>query len=157
MAGKKKVKVRIGDVFAIKIEQDKYSYGQVIAEGRISDCMVIFDVVSKEHLPVIDITSKPIVFLIQTVNSRIEDGIWEVIGNAPLPHINFPVYKVETEDGYMLVDHSGDIINENPRDSEIEGVIELESWSPVSLEKVVTARFITGEWDSYYDDLIYLK
>jgi hypothetical protein len=49
------------------------------------------------------------------VNSRIEDGIWNVIGNVP----------------------------------------ELESWSPVSLEKAVNARFVTGEWDSYYNELIY--
>ncbi|WP_431523530.1 Imm26 family immunity protein [Paenibacillus amylolyticus] len=31
----------------------------------------------------------------------------------------------------------------------------LESWSPVSLEKAVFARFVTGEWDPYYNDLIY--
>lgn len=156
MAGKKKVKVSIGDVFAIKLEQDNYSYGQVVTEGSISDCMVIFDVVCKEHPPISEITSKPIIFLVQTVNSRIEDGIWEVIGNAPTPSINFPVYKVETEDGHMLVDHSGDVINENPSPSEIEVVMELESWSPVTLEKAVKARFITGEWISYYDDLIYM-
>lgn len=95
--------------------------------------------------------------MIQTVNSRIEDGIWEVIGNAPIPSIKFPVYKVETEDGYMLVDHTGDIIMENPRPLDIDEVKELESWSPVSLEKAVKARFNTSEWDTYYENLIYVK
>jgi len=157
MLRKKKVNVNIGDVFAIKLEQDSYSYGQVVAKGRISDCIVVFDVVSKEHPPVSEITQKPIIFLIQTVDSRIEDGIWEVIGNTSIPSINFPIYKVETEDWYMLVGHNGEVIKENPSPSEIEKVMELVSWSPVSLEKAVKARFITGEWDSYYDDLIYGK
>ncbi|MFE6076679.1 Imm26 family immunity protein [Paenibacillus sp. NPDC057886] len=155
MAGKKRVKVKIGDVFAIWLNQDRYCYGQVVSEGRISDCMIVYDVVSMQHPKVSEITSKPIIFIIQTVNSRIEDGIWNVIGNGPIPSMTFPLYKVETEDGYMLVDHKGDIVNEDPSDSEIENVLELESWSPVSLEKAVNARFVTGEWDPYYNELIY--
>jgi hypothetical protein len=155
MGRRKKIKVNIGDVFCIKIDKEKYSYGQVVAEGRTSDCMVIYDIISKEHPEVYNITSKPIIFLIQTVNSRIEDGIWEVIGNVELPEINYPVYKVETEVGYMLVNHLGEIIDETPDQSAIEQINELASWSPVSLEKAVKAKFITGDWDSYYDDLIY--
>lgn len=117
--------------------------------------MIVFDVVSMEHPTVSEITSMPIVFLIHTVNSRIEDGIWNVIGNAPIPRMTFPMYKVETEDGYMLVDHKADVVNEDPSASEIEEIPELESWSPVSLEDAVNARFVTGEWDPYYNDLIY--
>lgn len=155
MAGKKRVRVKIGDVFAISLNQNRYCYGQVVSEGRISDCMIVYDMVSMEHPTISEITSKPIIFLIQTVNSRIEDGIWSVIGNGSIPSMTFPLYKVETEDGYMLVDHKGDVINEDPSASEIEEVPELESWSPVSLEKAVHARFITGEWDPYYNELIY--
>ncbi|PJN62764.1 hypothetical protein PAEAM_23270 [Paenibacillus sp. GM1FR] len=89
--------------------------------------------------------------------SRIEDGIWKVIGNAPIPRMTFPMYKEETEDGYTLVDHKGDIVTETPSASQIEVASELESWSPVSLEKAVIARFVTGEWDPYYNDLIYIE
>ncbi|SLJ88452.1 MULTISPECIES: Imm26 family immunity protein [unclassified Paenibacillus] len=148
-------KLKLGDIFAIRLNQGRYCYGQVVSEGRISDCMIVYDLVSMEHPTVSEITSKPIIFLIQTVNSRIEDGIWNVIGNGPIPSMTFPLYKVETEDGYMLVDHKGDVVNEDPSASEIEEVPELESWSPVSLEKAANARFITGEWDTYYNELIY--
>lgn len=117
--------------------------------------MIVYDLVSMEHPKVSDITSKPIIFLIQTVNSRIEDGIWKVIGNGPISSLTFPLYKVETEDGYMLVNHQGDVENEYPSASEIENVPKLESWSPVSLEKAVNARFVTGEWDPYYNELMY--
>ncbi|MFB8377829.1 Imm26 family immunity protein [Paenibacillus taichungensis] len=155
MVGKKRLKVKLGDVFAIRLDQTRYCYGQVVSEGRISDCMIVYDLISTELPKVSEITSKPIIFLIQTVNSRIEDGIWNVIGNGPISSMTFPLYKVETEDGHMLVDHKGDVVNEDPSASEIENVAELESWSPVSLEKAVNARFVTGEWDSYYDELIY--
>ncbi|MDR9746146.1 Imm26 family immunity protein [Paenibacillus taichungensis] len=155
MTGKKRVKVKLGDVFAIRLDQTRYCYGQVVSEGRISDCMIVYDLVSMEHPKVSDIPSKPIIFLIQTVNSRIEDGIWNVIGNGPISSLTFPLYKVETEDGYMLVNHQGDVENEYPSASEIENVPKLESWSPVSLEKAVNARFVTGEWDPYYNELMY--
>ncbi|WP_340013027.1 hypothetical protein [Paenibacillus sp. FSL K6-1318] len=118
---------------------------------------IVFDWVSMAHPPVSEVTSKPIIFLIQTVNSRIEDGIWKVIGNAPIPRMTFPLYKVETEDGYMLVDHKVDLVIENASTSEIEQVSELESYSPVSLEKAVIARFVTGEWDPYYNEFIYTE
>lgn len=129
---KKRVSVKIGDVFSIKLNQDWNCYGQVVSEGRISDCMIVFNLVSMEHPRVSEITSNPIIFLLQTVNSRIEDG-------------------------YTLVDHKGDIVTETPSASQIEVASELESWSPVSLEKAVIARFVTGEWDPYYNDLIYIE
>ena len=59
------------------------------------------------------------------------------------------MYKEETEDGYALVDHKGDIVTETPSASQIEVASELESWSPVSLEKAVIARFVTGEFAEY--------
>lgn len=155
MTRKKKVNVNIGDVFVIKIDEFTYSYGQVVAEGIISDCMVVYDIISTKHPSLDEITSKPVVFLIQTVNSRIEDGIWEVIGNIQIPNINFPIYKVESEDGFMIAKHDGAILKENPIPSEIQNLMELESWSPVSLEKAIKAKYGNANWDSYYDDLIY--
>ncbi|MCM3625753.1 immunity 26/phosphotriesterase HocA family protein [Paenibacillus glycanilyticus] len=151
----RKKKVNIGDIFAIKLDHARYSYGQVVAEGSISDCMVVFDLVTKEHPAANYITSNPIIFIIQTVNSRIEDGHWEVIGNDTIPTINFPLYKADTENGYNLVNYKGEVINEYPSSSEIKEIKDFESWSPVCLEEAVKAKFVTGEWDSYYDDLIY--
>lgn len=112
---KKRVSVKIGDVFSIKLNQDWNCYGQVVSEGRISDCMIVFDLISMEHPTVSEITTKPIIFLIQTVNSRIEDG-------------------------YTLVDHKGDIVTETPSASQIEVASELESWSP-NLYRVVYVQW----------------
>lgn len=36
---KKRVQVKLGDVFSIKLNKDQYCYGQVVSEGRISDCI----------------------------------------------------------------------------------------------------------------------
>ncbi|WP_160319729.1 Imm26 family immunity protein [Paenibacillus xylanivorans] len=60
----KRVTVKIGDVFAIRLNQGRYCYGQVVSEGRISDCMIVYDLVSMEHPKVSEITSKPIISLI---------------------------------------------------------------------------------------------
>ena len=54
---KKRVSVKIGDVFAIKLNQDWNCYGQVVSEGRISDCMIVFNLVSMEHPTVSEITT----------------------------------------------------------------------------------------------------
>ncbi|PQP81570.1 hypothetical protein C0Q44_17800 [Paenibacillus sp. PCH8] len=59
---KKRVSVKIGDVFSIRLNQDRYCYGQVVSKGRISDCLIVFDMVSTEHPTVSEITSKPIIF-----------------------------------------------------------------------------------------------
>lgn len=34
MASEKRVRVKIGDVFAISLNQNRYCYGQVVSEGR---------------------------------------------------------------------------------------------------------------------------
>lgn len=155
---KRKIKVNVGDIFAIKIDDNHYSYGQVVAEGRTSDCMVVYDIISVEHPPLVEIVANKIVFLIQTVNSRIEDGIWEVVGNAPIPNnIIFPLYKERTKDGFRIVNHSGILIKEVATETEVENLKVLVSKSPISLEKAIKAMYVTGEWELYYNDLIYLE
>ncbi|SDO32221.1 hypothetical protein SAMN04487897_1121, partial [Paenibacillus sp. yr247] len=116
-----------------------------------------YDIICVEHPPLVEIVSKKIVFFIQTVNSRIEDGIWEVIGNVPIPeNIIFPKYKERTKDGFRIVNHQGSILKEVVTDTEVENLRALVSRSPVSLEKAIKAKYVTGEWDSFYNDLIYL-
>jgi hypothetical protein len=157
MPKKKKCKVMIGDVFKIKLDDNSYGYGQIVGEGKTSDCIVAFDLISDECPSLNEITSNDIIFLIQTVNSRLEDGLWEIIGNAPIPEISFPIYKEVTASGFKLVNYLGETVNLNPSQIEIEGARKFKSKSPVTLETALKAKYITGEWDSYYDDLIYVK
>ncbi|RIW32499.1 hypothetical protein D3H55_13000 [Bacillus salacetis] len=155
MAKRKKVKVKIGDIFSIRIDENRFSYGQVLAIGTICDFLIIFDLVSDKHPPVEEIPKEKIIFLVPTVVSRIEDGLWEVLGNEPTPEIHFPHYKEEAEEGYQLIDYLGNIINSEKEIIELDKVKELVSRSPSSVENAARARFLEPEWDSYYDDLIY--
>jgi hypothetical protein len=157
MPRKKKIKVKIGDIFKIKLAEDTYGYGQVVSEGKTSDCLIAFDLHSYECPSLDEITSKDIIFFIQTVNSRLEDGLWDIIGNATVPEISFPKYKEETEHGFKLINYLGETINLNPTQNELEGAIRLKSRSPVTLENALKAKYITGKWDPYYNDLIYVK
>lgn len=118
--------------------------------------MVIYDLISREHPPVNTIISKPVILLIQTVNSRLENGFWKIVAYGEIPELNLPMYKVETEEGYMLANYKGQIIDDSPDQVQVKDLKELESWSPVSLENAVRAKFITGEWEEYYNDLIYI-
>ncbi|MCT4787347.1 Imm26 family immunity protein [Exiguobacterium aestuarii] len=155
MARKKKVKVKIGDIFSIKLNENLFSYGQVLSIGPICDFLIIFDLVSDEHPLVKGIPKEQIIFLVPTIISRIEDGLWEVLGNESIPEIHFPNYKEETQEGYQLIDYLGNVKSEGKKLIELDKLKELESWSPSSVENATRARFLGTEWNSYYDDLIY--
>ncbi|MFI8685751.1 Imm26 family immunity protein [Rossellomorea sp. NPDC077527] len=155
MIRRRKVKVKVGDIFSIKIDENRFCYGQVHSKGEFCDFIIIFDLISNEHPPVKTLPNKPVIFLVSTVLTRIEDGLWEVLGNQSIPEIYFPKYKEETDEGYQLIDYLGSVIDEHPRKTELDALKELNSWSPISIENALRAKFIELEWDSYYDDLIY--
>ncbi|MCR8847776.1 immunity 26/phosphotriesterase HocA family protein [Rossellomorea sp. SC111] len=154
----KRQEVKKGDIFTMKIhpENNLYAYGQVISLGDLSDCLIAYDLInsSSVHPSLGSITSAQILFVIQTVTSRIEDGLWEIIGNENIPtNFVYPQYRMEVEDGYELVNYRGELLRELDEES-AEGYKDFESWSPVSLENALKAKYVT-DWDPYYDELIY--
>lgn len=151
-----KKKVKVGDVFAVPIGKDKFGFGQVAIQGEYSDCIVIYDIVSEEYPPVDSIVTNNLVFLLQTVSSRIEDGCWPVLGNIKVPNnIKYPKYKEETEEGYMLIDTDGSILKENASNKEVENLSELESWSPGIVEEALKAKYMGEDWDDDYNEILY--
>jgi hypothetical protein len=152
----KRNRPKVGEIFMIPIDNNYYSYGQIVTKGATSDCVVIYDILRQEHPSLDEITSCPIVFFAHTVDVRIVDGLWPVLGNAPVPkNIVFPKYKTETLDGYMILNHEGDIIKQEATESETEELNYLDSWSPESIEKAIVAKYGNAKWEPYYDELIY--
>lgn len=149
----RKIKVKIGDVFTINMENGK-CYGQVVADG-IDKCYIIYDIISKAILEPEEVVKAPIIFLIFTIDGFIEDGRWQVIGNSSIPdNIIFPIFKVDTLDGYMLMDHMGNYLR-NASKSEIKELNYHKSVSPALLEHAVMAKFENYKWESYFDEILY--
>lgn len=80
MAKSKKIKRKLGDIVRIKLEDGSISFGRVLEEPL----MAFYDLKANNTIEVDDVLSKPILFKIWVMNSAIESGRWEVIGNSPL-------------------------------------------------------------------------
>ncbi|MFC4766471.1 Imm26 family immunity protein [Effusibacillus consociatus] len=148
---KKKIIARTGDIFSIRIDEKRYSYGQIVADNWYA----IFDIVAEKNPPLDQITNRSIVFLVESVDVKIEDGLWQIIGNYSIPkHIHFPKFLVETLEGYMVIDHNGKILGP-ASEYEIKNLAGKKSYSPAVIEDAVKAKFGSEEWYSYLDNLVY--
>jgi hypothetical protein len=151
---KTKIKVSVGDVFAIPLDGTKYSFGQVVCEGH-PKAYVIYNVISDVHPDLKEIISNDIIYFTYTVDVAIEDGNWLLLGNIDVPHrIEFPNYIVDTNEGFFVTDHKGNLIrpaNEN----EVKELDTQKSVSPSILEDAVKANYGFGEWYPYLDKLKY--
>lgn len=151
MARRKKIK--IGDVFVINVDNCK-CYGQIVADG-IDKCYVIYDITTDEVVPPQQVVKAPIVFLTFTIDDFVEEGRWQAIGNTSIPgNIVFPIFKVDTLNGYMVTDHKGNYLRV-ASETEISDLGYLKAVSPALLEHAVQAKFGTGKWEDYFDEILY--
>ncbi|MDP4147216.1 MAG: Imm26 family immunity protein [Bacillota bacterium] len=152
---KKKANVRVGDIFAIRIGKNMYSYGQVVAQGTTSDSMIIYDIISDEHPSVEEIIGRQIVFFINTVDVEIEDGKWVIVGNAQIPkHLVFPQYITETLEGYKVLSHKGEVLG-IANEYQIKELKPVTSYSPIILEDAVKAKYGYEDWYAELDNIVY--
>lgn len=152
---KKKVNYKIGDIFRIPLDENKYGYGQVVLMVTGYHYGIIYDFVTE--IPLDDFsTNKPIALFMSTSFLALEEGDWEIIGNKKVPEIKFPTYKQETlDDGFRIIDNECNVIDENPTEDQIENAIELATYSSSAVVDAINQKYIYGSWDSVYDDLIY--
>ena len=152
---KKKVKVNLGDIFAIKVNENTYSYGQIVTQGETDDSMIIYDITSEKHPALEEIISKPIIFFINTMDMCIQNGNWVIIGNAKVPtDLKFPSYIVGTPSGYKVVSHNDKILGKANK-SAIRDLKFFTSYSPVCLEDTIKSKYDNGEWYKELDDILY--
>jgi hypothetical protein len=153
MGKKKKIKSAIGDIFSIPIDDKSYGYGQIVDLNWYA----IFDITGTEqHPPLAEITAAPIIFLAASVDVRIEDGEWKIIGHSSIPkNIHFPEFVIGTLGGQpMVTDHLGKIVRPVSQD-EIRYLTGIKSYSPSVIEDAVKAKFGFAEWFPYLDNLTY--
>ncbi|WP_349408754.1 Imm26 family immunity protein [Pseudalkalibacillus sp. SCS-8] len=155
MARRKKFKVSIGDIFTIPFNQELKAIGQVVLQGATSDVFIIFDCIYKENEMLNKIQNQPILFMFNTIDTRLEDGEWQIIGNdRPPKNLALKNYISETLDGYVVLDAGGQIIR-GATENDVKSLSNLSSISPEIVEDAVKAKFGNGEWYPYLDKLLY--
>lgn len=155
----KRNRVKVGDVFAIPIDDTRYSYGQIVANGYGSDCYVIFDIVTSKYPPLEQITSHKIVFMIFTLHQKIIEGEWLLLGNTPVSDgIKIPEFKVDVmENGVirsMVSRHDGEILR-YATEEEAKTLNTMQSYTPNVLEDAVKTKYGVIQCNRNFNELIY--
>jgi len=152
-------KPKVGDVFAIPIDDKRYAYGQLVANGFGSDCYVTYDITAETHPELEQIVSSPIVFRIFTLHQLIVNGIWIIIGNASISQkIYIPEFKVESTENkvktWMVQSYDGTILRPASTE-EIERLNYMESFTPNMLDNAVKAKYGVLSWKPHYNKILY--
>jgi hypothetical protein len=80
MAKRKRIRRKVGDVVSVPLRDGKLGYGRVLHDPLIA----FYRLRSSKILPVREVVTKDILFIIFVMNYAITDGIWPVAGHVPL-------------------------------------------------------------------------
>jgi len=156
---KSKTKVKIGDIIAIPIGENKYGFSQLIDGDKLNGCYIVFDIISREYLPIHSIIEKPILFMVFTSAFKIVNGDWKIIGNEKVPEcIKIPLFKVDVaHDGLietMITDFKGNTLRK-ATEEEVRTLSTMSSYTAVVMENAIMAKFGMTPWKEHYNALLY--
>lgn len=108
-ARRKRVNLRVGDLFEIPLPDGKFGYGIVVRQDGLSGggtpYIAIFRLAYDQWPSVAEITSDGVPLQGWTTDALIYHDRWKVIErDAPVPAIQFPNFKVESEGKFYVVD-----------------------------------------------------
>lgn len=98
---------KIGDIFSLKLDDEKYCYGQIINKKGKSIYVSIFSsLYSEDNIDLDKVRDDKVIIVAQTFPALIKHGLWKVVGNSGVRFDKtlFPSYKIETNDGTGLVE-----------------------------------------------------
>ncbi len=155
-----RLRLHVGDVFTIPIDQDRLALGQIVGKyGRHAYYLAVFDaeVASGAPQPVGPVAAGGrVVFLALALDAKFYVGDWVVVGKAPVrSDIPLPAYKeaVGTFDHIDVVDYSGEG-RRRATASEAQVLPNRTIIAPVCLEDAVRARAGLEPWADEYARLI---
>lgn len=155
------LKVRVGDVFLIPLDEEKSGLGQVVARYGNTELfyMAAFDLVvtAAGEAPSLEaVKGLKILFLANTFDAKLVYGKWNVIGNVEpvTDHVPFPSYKI-VEEGRMLVESWDGKRRREATENEAELLDFRGGVAPIRLEKALKAHYGILAWDPSFDELRY--
>lgn len=164
----KRFKIKTGDIFTIPIKDEVFGLGQIayMPSHRHNFIMIVFDKKynSKEDIRFDDLSNQKILFLAYTVDAKLYNKHWEIIGNTitNLSEVKFPCYKLglpndDYPDGARLVDYKGNVLANIDREIFDKLLFETEV-GPIRFENALKAYFGLQEWiPEDYDKILYEK
>ncbi|TMD83116.1 MAG: hypothetical protein E6I78_13190 [Chloroflexi bacterium] len=160
MAPVKGIRPKVGDVFEVPINESQVGYGQVAAQRLQSYLMAIFKTAYRrgQRPELSRITADDIAFLGESLDAKIWNGDWVIVGNLPpdRSRIPLPTYKVTVGDINSWFVESYDGSRRRPATPNELNVLELRTVvAPIRLEKALQALHGARPWEPTFRQLEY--
>lgn len=155
MKSNKKIRVKVGDVFQIPIDDSHISFGQVLVNN--SGVLRIATFKKKYKLsdtPSIEqIVTEPILLLTDTMDAKIWSGDWKVYGNTNVISDSLPKprFKLGMEPVYIT---NYEQTRKRIASADEANILDHKfSVSPIRIQNGRQAYFGIKEWDDDFDKL----
>lgn len=152
--------VKVGDVFAIPIDDDRSGIGQLVAEKGAVLYIVVYDAAlsngAAETGAWTEVTeTAPLLLAALSLDGKIYNGHWPIVGNRTdnLGALPDPVFKVG-QSGEMLLENRDLSVRRVATEVELEVLRYRTVTAPVRFEKALKAHHGIGEWSEHYDPLL---
>jgi hypothetical protein len=140
----KRIKVKVGDVFAIPLGNGEYGFSQII-DDIFQQCYVIYDYKSQVFPDPKEIVKYKILVLTYTVDVFIQDRRWPLVGNAtPSSDVIFPEYIIGSSENERVMDHHGKTIRKATEEDK-KKLTHMTSVSPALLENIAQHLLLGSE------------
>ena len=147
-------KTRVGDVFLIPIESERYGIGQVAGDWKGELYVVIYDKVVLANASADDIDGAALQFAALSLDAKLHHGDWPIIGNRQdnIDALPQPWFKLDYG-GQTYVEARDRSVFRPATAVEERGLRLRKVVAPVRLEKALKARHGVGDWQPQYDEL----
>ncbi|MGW6206891.1 hypothetical protein ACWF9B_25025 [Streptomyces sp. NPDC055089] len=148
-----------GDILSVPVAGQEIALAQVIEKLGGNVLLVVFpDLLSAEDSRVVEsIELDTPIFLVETMDIRIKDGTWPVVGNRKLvdgiPDLQYKVW-VEPPGEYRTQDVRGNVGGSISPEQASKMKLH-KSFSPAVVESALRGFHGYGPWNRAFDDLAF--
>jgi hypothetical protein len=152
------MRYRPGDVFLVPVTDEAVAVGHVVLKFSHGNILVAIYPELAETSKAVDLgrlaTSRP-VFLVQTMDFRIKDGTWKVLGSwTPPIEVSIPVYKTQLEfDGDFYEQTIDGSVGRRLTVDEAAQLRRPKSFSPAAVEAAIRAFEKMERWLPAFDEM----
>jgi len=156
-----KVKVQVGDVFQIPIDNSRVGYGQVVArpEKNVLFICVFAATTAADLIPdLAEIVRSEILLAGNTFDAKFNHGHWSIVGNMTSNLVEIPLPHYKSGMAESVIVETLDRSRRRAATKEEEELLPFRTYSaPVGFELAIKAIAGNGVWLPDYDDLKYDK
>jgi hypothetical protein len=150
-------KYQKGDILSVAVTDGKMSLVQIVRKLRGNVLLAVFPELLDANgaLDAASLELDEPIFLVETMDLRIKDGSWPVVGNREVAeHIPVPEYKVwvEPPGEYRIQDIHGNV-GVPVSGEQASGMKLQKSFSPAVVEAALRGFHGVGPWRKEFDEL----